>query len=271
MNTLEFAEKVGLAWGVKKTPVHVLGEEYPEFKAVVRMDNSCRLGIVGKGYGLVQNAQILNIAEEIGQGYDVEFGKGGTFNGGAKIWFTMPFPDTAEYVSEPKVGDRIRYEVNFRSSHDGSGMVIGRIDGIRLVCSNGMTVADTEVSFRVKHTVNALDHIQKYREQMSRAIVKIGTHRHNVEHLANTVATIEAISNYFKTVFPDPAPNPEKPRISRNVKVRDKLLRLNEDGRGAGFGRGTWWGAYNAVTEYVDHYKTARGSDADRKAHNTAY
>ena len=46
--------------------------------------------------------------------------------------------------------------------------------------------------------------------------------------------------------------------------THEKILELYETGVGAEMARGTLWGAYNAVTEYVDHYRLKSKSNSMR-------
>ena len=42
---------------------------------------------------------------------------------------------------------------------------------------------------------------------------------------------------------------------TRSENKREKLFELYENGIGHEFSKGTVWGLYNAITEYVDHEK----------------
>ncbi len=48
--------------------------------------------------------------------------------------------------------------------------------------------------------------------------------------------------------------------------AREECMVLHETGKGSDMARGTLWGAYNAVTEYVDHHKEYRGEAEGRFA-----
>jgi Domain of unknown function (DUF932) len=67
------------------------------------------------------------------------------------------------------------------------------------------------------------------------------------------------LNDYLKKIFPDP---PDKERSTRATTVREKVMELTENGIGADLAKGTLWGAYNAVTELVDHYRRPNADDA---------
>jgi hypothetical protein len=63
---------------------------------------------------------------------------------------------------------------------------------------------------------------------------------------------------YCKTLVPD---NAEAESNTRTENIRSQIIRLHDDTKDASMHRGNLFGAYNAVTEYVDH---AVSSDASK-------
>ena len=66
------------------------------------------------------------------------------------------------------------------------------------------------------------------------------------------------LNDFLKKIFPDP---PDKERSTRMTMVREKVVELTENGIGAEMAKGTLWGAYNAVTELIDHYRRTTADD----------
>ena len=71
----------------------------------------------------------------------------------------------------------------------------------------------------------------------------------------------QGLTDYVETVFPV---NPAYKDQSLVKKVHDTVFELAESGDGSEMARGTLWGAYNAVTEYVDHFRNSKGNEAVR-------
>ena len=81
-----------------------------------------------------------------------------------------------------------------------------------------------------------------------------------IDRLASHSPTSAQLAAYFGELYLDPQEGKEN---TRAVNTRSNLQRLFEEGVGhdqPGV-KGTTWAAYNAVTEYVDHVRTARGRD----------
>ena len=78
--------------------------------------------------------------------------------------------------------------------------------------------------------------------------------------------SLRQLEEYFKLVYPD-SPDGES---TRTKNVRQELHRLFEEGIGHKMPaiRHTTWTALNAVTEYVDHYRSTRGKTSMERASN---
>jgi hypothetical protein len=71
---------------------------------------------------------------------------------------------------------------------------------------------------------------------------------------------------FFKALYPDPVDGADNARARQS---REKLHALFEGGIGHDMPgiRGTWWCAYNSVTEMLDH-RTYRGKTEAERASN---
>jgi hypothetical protein len=72
--------------------------------------------------------------------------------------------------------------------------------------------------------------------------------------------TDRELMQYVKTLIPD---NPEADSNTRTENLRNKILDLHESQQDARMHRGTLFGAYNAVTELVDHFSSSE--DANKR------
>lgn len=69
------------------------------------------------------------------------------------------------------------------------------------------------------------------------------------------------LNRYLKKVSPIPLFTFHSSTIKA---MHEKILELYETRVGAEIARGTPWGAYNAVTEYVDHFRLESKSESTR-------
>ena len=82
-----------------------------------------------------------------------------------------------------------------------------------------------------------------------------------LEYIFNRMAlrkvTGQQLVEYCKTLVPD---NPEAETKTRTENSRNHILYLHDDTKEAAMHRGTLFGAFNAVTELVDHYSGSNGN-----------
>ena len=122
--------------------------------ATVRDDHDFTLGVVGKEYGVVQNAKAFEfidfIKEVSGEKPIVE--TAGLLGNGERLFVTCKLG--ADSYLNP--GDAVKNYVVFTNSHDGSGAVMAFFTPIRVICSNTLAMAIKNCPNKVvfKHTKN---------------------------------------------------------------------------------------------------------------------
>lgn len=128
--------------------------------ATVREDSGKVLGVVGKDYGVVQNAKALEFINfltsgEINGGEKAVIETAGILDGGARFYMTAKLPNNT-MIPGDKYG--IENYIVFTTSHDGSGSVQAFFSPIRIICKNSlffaMRKAKNKISFRHTSRVN---------------------------------------------------------------------------------------------------------------------
>ncbi len=257
----EAIDAAGLGFIVEKVPlkttVHSLAVE--KYFATVRTDTLDVLGVVGSRYEPIQNKDAFTTFDElVGEGEAI-YHTAGVLGKGERIWLLAKLPD---YI-RVNGNDVVEKFLLLTNSHDGSGAVRVKLTPIRVVCENTLTVAlaGAEQEVHIRHTTNAEVKLKE---------------AHNVLGLSNWLYTeLERIFNqmndrqvnvsemkrYVNTIFPEP---PRVYHYSHSLEIHEKVIELAETGAGAESARGTLWGAYNAVTEFVDHCRLSKINDTSR-------
>lgn len=116
-----------------------------------RTDNFAVLGTVTDRYGLVQNSDLISVAEDA-------FTQKGLTNytrrivvagEGERLYATYDFKN---HTKKLKVGDEVGMRLTVQNSFDGGLRVSFALGLLRLVCSNGMTTLEREVGMTQKHS-----------------------------------------------------------------------------------------------------------------------
>lgn len=265
----EAIEAAHLGWSVEKRPVMFPGADgsptgFPGRNVTVRTDNLRPLGIVGGNYEIVQNSEAFAFLDSVvGEGQAI-YESAGALYGGAKIWMLTRIPGDIEIGP-----DAVRRYILLSTGHDGGSALTMRFTPVRVVCANTLSAA-------VRGTKSAitLHHIGGIAEKISQAQRALGLAVRYYDDVAgqfrqlaaSMVGSRERLTEYVDEVFP--CRREEVPTRTQNIRA--EVVNLFDSGRGHQVSgvRGTWWAAYNAVAEYVDHSRGTRSSAKSDGASN---
>lgn len=265
MTAQEALTKGGLDWEVKLQPVKTTFEGksivIPGKFAPVRMSDGRPLGVVGASYRPVQNIAALNFMDDIiGRGEAV-YETVGNLGNGSLIWMLAKIPTSSTAV------DPIERYLLMSTSHNGvSPVMVAAID-FRIWCANQIQAAIRKAKnkFRIRHTTNvelkmtearkAFDGSVKYFNSMDEIFAKLK------EIKFTELQLLALVEKVFAAEVAD-AEDRSKRQLTRLEGIQEQVINLSHSGMGTDLPgvKGTAWGAYNAVTEYLDHYTVIKGS-----------
>lgn len=268
LTSQQMIEKANLGWRVLQAPLLYEGNGLSKFAGKVvnfREDTGAPLGVVGDGYRIVQNTTAFAFLDSL-LGDSIEaFIKAGSWKGGARVFIRAKLPGNLVFAGNSD--DRGEKWVDFYTSHDGSSALEVKIIAGRLVCANGLIAnARTLQATRVRHTANLS------LETIRRGLGILNQQFDQLVALSNRMAAQPFAAAKMPEVLEKVGlvPAGEVKRSSRAQNIINEVSALfNGQGRGANLAgtRGTVWGAYNAITEFVDHH---RGSDGEKRAESAA-
>jgi phage/plasmid-like protein (TIGR03299 family) len=241
-----------LDFTVAKRPLkEVLKLRYPtgatNSSATVRTDTGEVLGIVGNSYQPIQNRDAFAFFDNLVGSDEAIYETAGILGRGERIWILAKLP---RHISVHRK-DFVNKYLLLSNSHDGTSQVRVKLTPIRVVCNNTLTAA-----LRGSGEIN-IAHTQNAAEDMKQALSLLGlsnTLFEQLEVIFNRMALIKItdkqLLDYVKALVPD---NGEEKENVKSEEIRKTFLELYESGQGADLSRGSLWGAFNCVTEYVDH------------------
>ena len=256
-------------WSTISTPVFdPAGLPIPGYQAITRGDTGNVLSIQSESYAIVQNEQLIRVAEALHE--DATMDAVVVLNEGRKVAFTAKVNNSEADVLP---GDTIHQYLVGCTSHDGTIAFQVMFSPVRVVCQNTLSyalgraaVGASNKKMRIRHTRNAnalIDHlpsiIDMQRQQFTAGIEEL-------EAMAAKPCTAALFRQYCEGVFADQLVGFTNDKRGDKTSSRPKKL---EDlaawdsvankfhGEGIGFDikgvKGTMWGAYQAVTEYFSH------------------
>jgi phage/plasmid-like protein (TIGR03299 family) len=255
----EAIEAAGLGFTVEKM---TLKTETPELSveghfATVRTDTLDVLGVVGSRYCLIQNKDAFTTFDAlVGEGEAI-YHTAGVLGKGERIWLLAKLPD---YI-RVNGNDIVEKYLLLTNSHDGSEVVRVKLTPIRVVCENTLVMAlgGAEQEVRIRHTAQAESKLKEAHEILGLTNKLYAELEYIFNSMSERHIDGKALVEYVKSIFPAVHDSENRSRITQ---TREKVLELAETGRGAELSKGTVWGAYNAVTEFVDHYRLTSVTDA---------
>ncbi len=247
----QFQKVAGLDWTVEKQPlVTATGVPIKNKEALVRTSDNSVLDVVGTGWNPVQNSEAFEFFHEYCMSGDMEMHTAGSLKDGQMVWALAKTKESFELFK----GDVTDNYFLFTNPHQFGKAINIRMTPIRVVCKNTLTLSLSQNADRMV-TVNhrkAFDPAE-VKEQMGIAREKMEQYKSMAAFLGSKKATGENVIQYFNEVFGAPAKEKVEgvlPFTSRNSKLAFENLNVQP---GAEFAQGTWWTAFNSVTNMTDH------------------
>lgn len=219
------------------------------------------LATVGTRYTVQQNNECLDYALAIvgASKGDAVVDTCGVLHGGREFFASI---DLGALVIDPSgVNDRIERYVLVSNGHDGKTPISFANTSIRAVCKNTvmMGLSNARRVFTARHTRNA----EKAIEEKAAIVLDISSDwAREFSRMAERLlslsvpASSRVLDETLDVAFPL-----EKDATDRQKKNRDNVVSLvrgiyenNNNAKGYGY---NGWSAYNAIGEYLDHYRDA--------------
>lgn len=209
-----------------------------------RTDTGETLGVCSEYYGLVQNQDLVSIAEDA-------FAKRGLTDykrrlvvsgAGERMFATYDF--TSHVVKVPKVGDEVGLRLTLQNSFDRTLKASFEMGALRLACLNGMKTMEKEIGFSRKHSLKmditgdyVVDALDKALARFERSIEVFGT-------LAEAKVTQEQGLRILNNLTEGNA---------LSEKLREGVAAIWESPRYTQDHARNLYNLYNAVTQHLTH------------------
>jgi phage/plasmid-like protein (TIGR03299 family) len=245
--------KAGLDWDVELAPL-VTGDTHAkvDHRAVRRTTDAKVLGVVGPRYAPLQNRDAFGWFQPFLDAREAALHTAGSLRGGSRVWVLAKLNRDPLVIAE---GDEVEKFILLSHGHDGSLAVRAGFTPIRVVCQNTLAMAhgaDASKLIRLKHTKDVLENLANVREVMNLANLEFEATAEQYRRLARTGINEADLRRYVKRVL---RVEGEQDISTRTTNIVEEIVRLAEAGRGNDLPsiRGTYWSAYNGVSEWLTH------------------
>lgn len=271
--TQEMLDTANLSnWNVRledlEIPSHLSSDK--SYQYVIRtnpFDNAQTdvLGVVGQRYVPLQNEDLFSFGDNILDGGG-RWETAGSLRGGRVVFGSLALE--RETILDPSgVADKVKTYLLINTSHDGSIAIQASITPVRVVCANTLNLAlrstkkknGVKQSFKIRHTQTAEGKIAVAREALGLA----NAYMDEFDIMAKAMIEQEVNAKKFNDIILAAYPKPDKDSKGAVKKWENKIDVINDiyTGEFNGMIAGTAWGAFNALTERLDWYRSARGGN----------
>ena len=248
----------GLDYAVEKIGLMTAdGQPVPNRYGLRRTDTKAVLGVCAGMYQPLQNRDAFAF-------FDGAFGKdkaryevAGVLGQGERVWLLARLPGEFEVIK----GDAVNQFLLLTNGFDTNEPVRARFTPIRVVCQNTLTaaMATNASEMRVQHIGNVKAKLEIAGKLLRAAGLFFDEAAGVFQGFARQSMKSADIRGFASEVITGTRLDnlDELHPVTRNRIL--KVEELHETGVGHDIKgvRGTLWGAYNAVTEYVDHARTS--------------
>jgi phage/plasmid-like protein (TIGR03299 family) len=217
------------------------------------------LSVVGQRYKTLQNEELFAFGDNLLDGGRWEVA--GSLKDGRVVFGALALE--RETILDPNgVRDVVKNYLAISTSHDGSSAVQATVTPIRLTCMNTHTAVfrkGAKHSFKLRHTQSIDGRVAQAREALGLA----NAYLDEFDKLAQAMIEKELTKTQFNQIVDLAYPKPEEDKKGAFTKWENKIELLDEiyGGDTNGMIAGNAWGAYNALTERLDWFRTSRGND----------
>lgn len=253
-------EAAGLNWKVGLKDLQTVDGTAVDAKATYRETDGRILGVVGPRYVPLQNQTAFDWFQPFVDSGEVALHTAGSLHEGEKVWVLAELQKgNAEIVK----GDEVAKFVLLSNSHNGTTAIRVGFTPIRVVCANTLSMAhndDASKLIRIRHTESAEKNLNKVREVMNLVNQEFEATAAQYRELAHKNFCQKDVRQYVNIILGcEYTPEDEISTRTKNVR-EDILSRIEGPKQSAANVRGTWWAAYNGVTEYFN-YEHGRSND----------
>ena len=252
----------GLDYIAEKRPLYLYGGEgenpvlFENAFGVVKTDDETQIGVVGKDYKVVQNAEGFNFLQEV-LDYGAIIETAGHFDNFGKT-FILVKTDSIKVLD-----DKIDPYLLFSNSFNGSSGVQAMFTPIRVICKNTLALAIKEAvnKITIRHSSNAIERLTVAQDILKKQHIYLNKFKGISEKLAVTPFSEK---KYNELVVPTALKQLKLLDENGNLKdsnwaedIQDSLLQVYKADDLQNYNN-TAYKALQAIADFESHYEPGR-------------
>ncbi len=278
----EAIAQAGLDWNVELRPCQCTMEDgtvitIPNKRMVVRSSDNHPLSVVGSQWKPLQNREAFSFFDEFVERGLCEYDTAGFINNGEKIWIMAKIKADPFEIVKGDVVDSYFLLTNVHNTTN-AGRVI--FTNLRMACLNILpSIEKSDKQAKIYHMGDITSALKNVAEICDMRQTDFQSTQAQYQYLASKQATAKQTEDYIDAVLENGVYRPKNMNTnaetievdhSKHKRAKKLIDELIETGRGTDLKgvRGSWWGNYNAITEYYGH---VQGRKVDTRLNSIFY
>lgn len=263
-----WTKEAGLDFDVIRTPVQFVTPKgiaiHDSREVLYRDDTLDPLGIVSKGYQIVQPPEVIHFFADLAERAGFKLETAGALQKGQKVWALARVAEGFNAIGR----DHVDPYVLMTTSFDGSTATSASFQAIRVVCQNTLRIALRNMANAVKVSHHSMWDAKAAKIELGLIDESWTEYQTQAKRMAEAPMSARQADAILVDVFRKAEQSIEEVRESTGYKTVFDLF-YNEKSIGHELTEGrTVWAFTNAVTEYVDHIQ---GRLQDNRIRNAWY
>lgn len=233
-----------------------------DLRATVRTDTGSVLGIVSENYQIVQNESLVSICEHTTKNSNLNVSTAGELYDGKRVWVAVK----ADSFNVGNGDDEVMPYLLVTNGHDGKHSLGATPTSIRVICQNTLNMAIQEGrqsgSFiSIRHKGNMDDKIESMMDTLGKFYKRTNEFANQSNYLARVGLDSATLARYFSDAY-DLLFNTNETDRSKNKRI-NTIIKWNQNFSAEEHLGANFWTAMNAITNYMDHSSSFRGSNKE--------
>lgn len=236
--------------------------ESPKAAQIVRPtpDGLKVVGSTGRRFTPIQNRDAFAVANDLVGDFGATIDGLADFRHGAASLMALNLNRDVTLTTRDGGTDVVALNLLVKNAHDGSSALTLALTPMRLECTNALqaAIAGAERVWKIAHTPNAAERVALART----AVLEAVGYQERFQEVAQKMMDTEMVDAEFAKIVAriwKVAPEATGKVADRKRDIQAQVMDLFQTSPTMEHIRGTRWAGYNAITEYLDHYRPVKG------------
>lgn len=218
------------------------------------------MAVTGKRFTPIQNRDAFAVGDHLVREFGATISGLADFRGGGASLLVLDMPTTIHLEGANGFQEDVNLHLLAKNAHDASSALTFALTAIRPTCTNALPAAirDAKRVWKINHTPNAQARVDLARHSILAALTYADAFQAKAQEMLDAAMVDREFDKIVERLWPVAEDKRETKAGQNRLEVREAVQTLYRTSDTLDGIRGTRWGGYNAVTEYLDWGREVR-------------